>query len=181
MENIDLRDIHISELKDTPDLRPFYSEDSVFTAEAKTYTPEDLARLKYIEFPGVGPCISAVIYSSEKDDVFALHIQPNQTPEKINQEIKKFIEDPKYPGKIWKLDYVVRKNPKDDDGHLGSDSAKGNLINLNNLADTEDHFPGKFDKVNVIYVEVLRAVDNFGWNHQDHFTKVVPVEKRQWF
>lgn len=176
MYNIELTEIVAKNMPQTPDLRPFYDpENAVHEQKSRVYTPEDLARLKYIDFPGVGACITAVVYSSEKDDVFALHIQQDETPEKINKKIQLFLDDPKYSGKTWTLDYLVRQNPKNK--WLGYDSPKDNLKNLDNLADVEDHFPSKFDKVNVVYMEIDKPAESIGWNHQNHFMKVVYTPK----
>lgn len=167
-DNFEMEEIKLVDLKSKLDPRPFFSEESIQKEQAKTFSPNKLKELGHLDFPGIGPCITAVIYQSENDDVFALHIRPNETPELIKSKIESFINS--HPQlTLLNLEYAVRKNAEPVKSYQGTDSVTGNKANIDFLADLDVLFPDQFAMGKIIYIETPNAVDNLAWNFADHF------------
>jgi len=176
MDNFELEEIHLDNIERFPDPRPMYSEESIHMEDAKTISPEKLKQLEHVDFPGLGPCIAAVVFGETSQDIFALHITPHEKPELIQQKVSNFLMS--HPDQNnWKLEYTVRRNQPPARPMQGNDTVEGNKANLNFLADLCETFPDQIKHVKVIYIDTPNGVDTFAWNHEKHFFAFSPSAK----
>ncbi len=167
LNHFELHDKDISELLRVPDPKPYNHEGLIQTGYYREISPARLKELSYLDYPMVGPCITAIIYRSREDVVYAMHIAPEDEPDYVQAQVQAFLD--RHSDKDnWKLEFLVRQN-KSSNSSQGSDSAKGNLANLNRLADLDDLIPGRLSVTEATYVKTSTGVDNFAWNFENHF------------
>ena len=156
-----------------PTLRiPLSIESNKYTVseytQPRTYSARDITSPGSIVFPGVGPCIPAVLHSWNTT-VLALHIAPYFSEEQVQIWLDDHIQQ--YgPNEVWSLDIAERigRNMRNI-VERGSESARRNLLSLM-LRQSEI---GRSIIPNVTHVDSDIPTVHIGYNLDQKFLKVI--------